>query len=130
MSTETFHVEAFIFVVILIIYVLTSHIIENRKVPYMHESSIAILMGVVTAIISKYVVFGVFRYSISRSTFPMISSLQSYSRPSSSRQGIVSGNRCFFRILGLLASSALWGPSSAFSCSLDGCSSLTTSFSC
>jgi hypothetical protein len=56
MSTETFHVEAFIFVIILIIYVLTSHIIENKKVPYTHESSIAILMGIITALISKYVI--------------------------------------------------------------------------
>lgn len=55
MSAETFHVEAFIFVIILIVYVLTSHVIENRKVPYLHESSIAILMGVLTAGISKYV---------------------------------------------------------------------------
>jgi NhaP-type Na+/H+ or K+/H+ antiporter len=55
MSTETFHVEAFIFVIILIVYVLMSHVIENRKVPYAHESSIAILMGIITAFISKYV---------------------------------------------------------------------------
>ncbi len=55
MATEAFHVEAFIFVIILIIYVLTSHIIENKKIPYLHESSIAIIMGILTAIISKYV---------------------------------------------------------------------------
>ena len=55
MSAETFHVEALIFVIILVIYVLTSHIIENRKIPYLHESSIAIIMGILTAIISKYV---------------------------------------------------------------------------
>jgi len=55
MSAETLHVEALIFVIILVIYVLTSHIIENRKIPYLHESSIAIMMGILTAIISKYV---------------------------------------------------------------------------
>ena len=39
MSAETFHVEALIFVLILGIYVLTSHIIENKKIPYLHESN-------------------------------------------------------------------------------------------
>lgn len=41
--------------IILVIYVLTSHIIENRKIPYLHESSIAIFMGILTSVISKYV---------------------------------------------------------------------------
>ncbi len=40
---------------ILIVYVLTSHVIENHRIPYLHESSIAILMGIVTAAIAKYV---------------------------------------------------------------------------
>ena len=55
MSAETFHVEALIFVVILVVYVLTSHIIENKKIPYLHEASIAIIMGLLTSLISKYV---------------------------------------------------------------------------
>lgn len=55
MSPDPFHVEAFIFVMILVVYVLTSHIIESRKIPYLHESSIAIMMGMLTAVISKYV---------------------------------------------------------------------------
>ena len=55
MSAETFHLEALIFVIILVIYVLTSHIIENKKISYLHESSIAIIMGILTAVISKYV---------------------------------------------------------------------------
>lgn len=52
---ETFDVEAFIFVIILVVYVLMSHVIESKKVPYLHESTIAILMGVMTAVIAKYV---------------------------------------------------------------------------
>jgi len=55
MTAETFHVEALIFVFILMVYVLTSHVIEKRKIIYLHESSIAILMGIITAIVSKYV---------------------------------------------------------------------------
>jgi len=51
---ETFSAEACIFVIILIFYVLTSHVVELKKVPYVHESSMAILMGMITAAISKY----------------------------------------------------------------------------
>lgn len=51
---ETFSVEAFIFIIILVFYVLTSHIVEFKKVPYLHESSMAILMGIITAAIAKY----------------------------------------------------------------------------
>lgn len=51
---ETFSVEAFIFVIILVFYVLTSHIVEFKKVPYVHESSMAITMGMITATIAKY----------------------------------------------------------------------------
>lgn len=52
---ESFHVEAFIFVIILMVYVLASDLIENKRVPYIHESAIAILMGIITAVILKYV---------------------------------------------------------------------------
>lgn len=55
MSEESFSLEAFIFVIILIIYILTSHLIEVRKVPYLHESTMAIFMGVLTAAFAKYV---------------------------------------------------------------------------
>jgi len=34
--SESFHVEAFIFVIILIVYVLTSDIIESKRIPYIH----------------------------------------------------------------------------------------------
>jgi sodium/hydrogen exchanger-like protein 6/7 len=51
---ETFSVEALIFIIILVFYVLTSHIVEFRKIPYVHESSMAILMGIITAAIAKY----------------------------------------------------------------------------
>jgi hypothetical protein len=51
---ETFSAEACIFVIILVFYVLTSHVVELKKVPYVHESSMAILMGMITAAISKY----------------------------------------------------------------------------
>lgn len=52
---DLFGVEAFIFVIILVIYILTSHLIEMKKVPYLHESTMAILMGALTATLAKYV---------------------------------------------------------------------------
>ena len=55
MGEETFSLEAFIFVIILIFYILTSHLIEVRKVPYLHESTMAIFMGILTAAFAKYV---------------------------------------------------------------------------
>ena len=99
MSTETFHVEAFIFVIILIVYVLTSHVIENKRVPYAHESSIAILMGIITAFISKYVRTNICRSSINKLTSPMTFSLSSSYPLSSSPLDIALGNRSFFKIL-------------------------------
>jgi hypothetical protein len=92
MSAETFHVEALIFVIILMIYVLTSHIIENKKIPYLHESSIAIIMGILTAVISKYVRPAIIRSCTSKSTSLMSSSSHSSFPPSSFQQVIVLGN--------------------------------------
>jgi hypothetical protein len=98
MSAEAFHVEALIFVVILVIYVLTSHIIENRKIPFVHESSIAIIMGIVTSVISKYVPNNPLRPSARRSTSAMNSSLHSSCLPSSSQPDTPSENLCFSKI--------------------------------
>ena len=94
MSPEPFHVEALIFVIILLVYVLTSHIIENRKIPYLHESSIAIFMGILTAVTSKYVPLLLPRPSGNKLTSAMNCSSPSSSPPSSSVQDILSENPC------------------------------------
>ena len=52
---ETFSVEAFIFVIILVFYTLTSHVVQFKKIPYLHESTVAIFMGILTAAFAKYV---------------------------------------------------------------------------
>jgi hypothetical protein len=83
MSAEAFHLEALIFVIILVVYVLTSHVIENKKVSYIHESGIAIVMGMLTAFISKYVSPQQSRLSAKKSSSPMTcSSLLSHSTQS------------------------------------------------
>jgi hypothetical protein len=38
-------IEALLIAVILIIYILASHIIQVKEIPYIHESSLAILLG-------------------------------------------------------------------------------------
>ena len=82
MSEETFSLEAFIFVIILIIYILTSHLIEVKKVPYLHESTMAIFMGVLTAAFAKYVQTIFFRAWEKKSSFQTSSFSPSSSRPS------------------------------------------------
>lgn len=53
---EVLTLEATFFVVILLLYVLSSHIIEARKIPYLHESTLAIIMGALIGAFAKYVI--------------------------------------------------------------------------
>lgn len=43
-----------VFLLNLAIYVLASYFIEKHSVPFLHESTIAICLGLITAIILKY----------------------------------------------------------------------------
>ena len=99
MATEAFHVEAFVFVVILVIYVLASHIIENRNIPYLHESSIAIIMGILTAVFSKYVLQPLARPLTKKLTSAMNYFSHSFCLLSSSQPATASGSRSFFKTL-------------------------------
>lgn len=46
---------ASIFVAILTVYVMLSYLIELKKIKFIHESTVAIAMGVLTAVFCKYV---------------------------------------------------------------------------
>ncbi|CAD8174885.1 unnamed protein product [Paramecium pentaurelia] len=50
-----FQVEALIVVIILVSYILTAHIIAVKRIKFLHESVVAILMGIVTALFIKYI---------------------------------------------------------------------------
>lgn len=110
MAAEAFHVEALIFVLILVVYVLTSHIIDNKKIPYLHESSIAIIMGVITAVVSKYVLIPAGRPSGRKSTSPTNYSSPSSSLPSYSRPATASGSPSSLKTSASSASSASSAP--------------------
>ena len=52
-----FSIVASIFVAILTVYVMLSYLIELNKIKYIHESTVAIVMGILTAVFCKYVHF-------------------------------------------------------------------------
>jgi len=52
---ESFSLEALIFLLILAVYVLASYFIDKYKVAFLHESTIAICLGFLTAIFLKFV---------------------------------------------------------------------------
>jgi hypothetical protein len=55
MSDSTFPIEALIFILILTFYVLVSGIIERKKILYLHESTVAIFLGFLTALFANFV---------------------------------------------------------------------------
>ena len=61
--TNMLSIEALLVVIVLIIYILTSHIIKlkkvkiNKKITFIHESSVAIILGLASALITKTVPF-------------------------------------------------------------------------
>jgi hypothetical protein len=44
-----------IFAIILVVYITTAHIIDIKKVPFLHESTVSIVMGILCALFFKYV---------------------------------------------------------------------------
>lgn len=50
--------EALIVVLILVSYILTAHFIAVKRIRFLHESVVAIAMGIVTALLIRYVCYG------------------------------------------------------------------------
>lgn len=48
-------IQALVIVAILLSYTLTAHLIQRYKIRFLHESVVAIFLGIVTASILKYV---------------------------------------------------------------------------
>jgi hypothetical protein len=48
-------VEALVFLLNLAVYVLASYFIEQRRIALLHESAIAVCLGLITALFIKYV---------------------------------------------------------------------------
>jgi hypothetical protein len=55
MEDESFSIEALIFVTILALYVLTSYYINKLQLTFLHESTVAIFLGFLTALFLKLV---------------------------------------------------------------------------
>lgn len=55
MEDESFSIEALIFIVILVIYILASYYINKLQISFLHESTVAIFLGFLTALFLKFV---------------------------------------------------------------------------
>lgn len=55
MEDETFSIEVLIFATVLAIYVLASYYIKRWEFTFLHESTVAIFLGFITALVLKFV---------------------------------------------------------------------------
>jgi len=56
MEDESFSIEALIFILILVIYILASYYINKLQISFLHESTVAIFLGFLTALFLKLVI--------------------------------------------------------------------------